>query len=84
MFIHLGEDTIIRASEVIAIYDYAQLMASEINLSLVAHLIDPMDEEQQKMIKSIVMTDSGLFLSPFSPATLKRRSQTTMTNVMLR
>lgn len=79
MFIHLGEETIIRTSEVVAIFDYEQLMASEDNQSLVAHLIKYMDETEKSTIKSLVITDNGLFLSLFSPATLKRRSQTTMT-----
>lgn len=81
MFIHLGEETIIRTSEVVAIFDYEQLMSSEINLALAADLLDQMDDAEKKMIKSLVITESSLYLSPFSPATLKRRSQTTMTKM---
>ncbi|TCP22148.1 uncharacterized protein DUF370 [Scopulibacillus darangshiensis] len=80
MFIHLGEDIIIRSTEVIAIFDYERMKEDLGNQTLLMTLEDKkvMHDIGQQMTKSVVFTDGGIYLSPFSPATLKRRSQSAM------
>lgn len=77
LFIHLGEDVVIRSKDVVGIID-RQLVDS-------ATIINEFLEGQQEQdniikitdegIKSIVITTEKVYFSPLSSATLKRRSQ---------
>lgn len=80
MFIHLGEDFIIRMSDVIAIFSYESLIDSTINKTYFKKI-----KEEKKVIdmangsiKSVVITEDVVYFTPLSTATLKKRSQTTM------
>ncbi|MBM7645538.1 hypothetical protein JOD45_001749 [Scopulibacillus daqui] len=80
MFIHLGEDTIVRTSEVVAIFDYERMKEDQSNLRLLENLKKDkkVNNVSDQLAKSVVFTDHTVYLSPFSPATLKRRSQLTI------
>lgn len=80
MFIHLGEDTIIRTSDVIAVFNYERMKENDDNQGLLSDLKNKkvMIQIGKQKTKSAVFTDDGVYLSPFSPATLKRRSQSTV------
>ncbi|GGE48141.1 hypothetical protein GCM10011391_28670 [Pullulanibacillus camelliae] len=77
MFINLGEDTIIRTDEVIAIFDY-DLFRNDVNnqqfieKSLTNKTLMDIGEQ---VTKAVVLTNDTIYYSPFSPATLKKRSQ---------
>ena len=77
MFLHLGNDVSVRISEIIAIYDY-ELFRSGGNFGYIASmkqrkLFDDTGWEDEK-IKSLIMTERGLYPSVISSLTLKRRA----------
>ncbi|OCA82454.1 DUF370 domain-containing protein [Bacillus sp. FJAT-27225] len=65
MYIHIGEDHMVRASEIIAIIDKDSVIghkyANSINLS-------------KGPFKSMVITEKNVYLSPLASNTLKKRS----------
>ena len=73
LYIHLGEDVVIRASDVVAILEWHP--TDELN-DYIEHfkkedkLIDISDNDK----KSLVITTDKLYLSPLSSLTLKRRA----------
>ncbi|WP_374724290.1 extracellular matrix regulator RemB [Calidifontibacillus erzurumensis] len=76
MFIHLGENIMIRLKEIIAIISYDLLAESEVLKEFVEH-----NRKKHKIVeisagttKSIVVTKSAVYLSPLGASTLKRRS----------
>ncbi|MGV3488549.1 MAG: extracellular matrix regulator RemB [Tuberibacillus sp.] len=77
MFIHLGEDVVIRSVEVIAIFNYELFQDDEFNKAFIKQMIDDMKllNVGGEVTKSVVITESCIYYSPFSPTTLKRRSQ---------
>lgn len=82
MFIHLGNENVIRAREIIAIFDMELFSQSLLNEQFLkgnrkGRLVVDIGKEDTK---SLVITESAVYLSPFSALTLKRRS-TSDTNV---
>jgi regulator of extracellular matrix RemA (YlzA/DUF370 family) len=77
MFIHLGEDILIKSNEVIAIFDYNLVEEDDINRSFVDRCLEEkkLIDVGEKSTKSIIVTDDYIYFSPFSPTTLKKRSQ---------
>lgn len=82
MFIHLGEDKMIRTKEVIAIFDYGLFAEGGRNHPFLsnANSGEQAKSVDTQAIKSVVVTEDNLYLSPFSPATLKRRSEQSSIN----
>ena len=77
MFIHLGEDTVIRIDEVVAIINYGLFLKEEGNKALIerAKMENKLRDIGRQMTKSVVITDKYIYFSPFSPTTLKKRSR---------
>lgn len=77
MFIHLGEDTVIRIDEVVAIINYGLFLKDEVNKALIerAKMENKLCDIGRQMTKSVVITDKYIYFSPFSPTTLKKRSR---------
>ena len=77
MFIHLGEDTVIRIDEVVAIINYGLFLKDEGNKDLIerAKMENKLRDIGRQMTKSVVITDKYIYFSPFSPTTLKKRSR---------
>ncbi len=76
MFIHLGSEKIIRAAELIAIFDIsidkpAKISREFIHFANENKQIEIIGEEEPK---SLVITDHKIFYSPISSATLKKRA----------
>lgn len=77
MYIHLGGEKIIRAAELIAIFDVTIEKSSKIS----AHFVETAIQEKRiekigdEPPKSIVITKDKLFYSPISSSTLKKRSR---------
>lgn len=76
LFIHLGNEVVIRAREIIAIFDMELFSQSEINEEFLKEtrkgaLVVNIGEADTK---SLVITEDAVYLSPFSALTLKRRS----------
>ncbi|WJH36231.1 DUF370 domain-containing protein [Paenibacillus aurantius] len=76
MFIHLGGDKIIRAAELVAIFDLSIEKNSKISKQFVSEAakeknIETIGEEESK---SIVVTVGKVYYSPISSTTLKKRA----------
>jgi len=82
MFIHLGGEKIIRASELIAIFDLSIEKSSKISKQFVSQAnkdkrVEIIGEEE---CKSLVVTQSKVYYSPISSSTLKKRAHQLLTN----
>ncbi|WP_079474465.1 extracellular matrix regulator RemB [Marinococcus halophilus] len=76
MFIHLGDGTVIRSKDVIAILDSNSQNSSSITRQFL-QAVESDDKEQiaDSEAKSVVVTEEKVYFSPISSLTLKRRSQ---------
>jgi hypothetical protein len=77
LFIHLGEDVVIRSEDVIAILDGQVVEAGDI---IQEFLDSPKNKKSiisisEGYVKSIVVTINNIYFSPLSSVTLKKRSQ---------
>ncbi|WP_186576855.1 extracellular matrix regulator RemB [Aquibacillus kalidii] len=76
MFIHIGDDNVIRSEDVIAIIDNSLIASSTINEQMLFNqrknkkVFDP----QLEGTKSIVITNDYIYYSPLSVLTLKKRA----------
>jgi hypothetical protein len=76
MFIHLGGEKIIRAAELIAIFDLSMEKTSKISKQFILNAekekkIEMIGEEDSK---SLVVTINKVYYSPISSSTLKKRA----------
>lgn len=76
MYIHLGGDKIIRASEVVAIFDVSIEQVSRQTRQFIEHFRQAKRAETigDEEPKSIVVTTDRVYYSPISSMTLKRRA----------
>ncbi|CAG7654189.1 extracellular matrix regulator RemB [Paenibacillus allorhizosphaerae] len=82
MFIHLGGEKIIRASELVAIFDLSIEKSSKISKQFVTYAskekrVEVIGEEESK---SLVVTHTKVYYSPISSMTLKKRAHQLLTN----
>jgi extracellular matrix regulatory protein B len=82
MFIHLGGEKIVRASELIAIFDLSIEQSSKISKQFITQAtkdkrIEVISEEESK---SLVVTEHKVYYSPISSTTLKKRTNQLLTN----
>lgn len=79
MFIHLGGDVTILTRELIAIVDSRSVSATEMEPAFFlerARADGTLVEIDADERKSYVITDTAIYVSPISSATLKRRAET--------
>jgi extracellular matrix regulatory protein B len=76
LFIHIGEDVVVQARDVVAIIDGQVIESSTITSEFLRnqHENKPIIKITKGIIKSIVITDKNIYFSPLSSSTLKRRS----------
>ncbi|MBW8350322.1 DUF370 domain-containing protein [Bacillus sp. IITD106] len=73
MYIHVGEDIMIRSSEIIAILEKETVHSSdEIQHYLTEHQ-DAVVHLANGNFKSMIITKPHVYLSPIAPGTLKKR-----------
>lgn len=77
MYIHLGEDELIKIQDVIAILDYQLVEESESNRFFIDHYLKEkkLIDVGQKDPKSIIVTTESIYYSSFSPSTLRKRTE---------
>ncbi|MFS0821085.1 DUF370 domain-containing protein [Bacillus timonensis] len=75
MFIHLGDNVMVRSSDVITILDRQLLKSSSIVNEFLDVQKDRVVELSNGNTKSVVVTVDNVYFSPLSSSTLKRRSQ---------
>jgi hypothetical protein len=82
MFIHLGGDKIIRASELIAIFDLSIEKSSKISKQFIQQANKDKRTEfiGEEECKSLVVTRNKVFYSPISSTTLKKRANQLLTH----
>lgn len=74
MYVHLGEDVMIRSSEIIAILEKETVESSgDIQLYLDKQKDTIINLCHGGIFKSLIMTNPHVYLSPIAPGTLKRR-----------
>lgn len=76
MYVHLGGERIVRASELVAIFDISIEQSSRISRQFTAWAtkrknVEVIGEEEPK---SIVVTTRKVYYSPISSSTLKKRT----------
>ncbi|MNP54101.1 hypothetical protein D3C76_1486310 [compost metagenome] len=76
MYIHLGGEKVIRSSELVAIFDISIEKSSKISKQFVSHAIKDKNVLRigEEEAKSIVVTESMVYYSPISSATLKKKT----------
>lgn len=85
MFLHVGADEVVSLQHVIAILDVRENISSETTRNFLARVA------RKKRVtdisggepKSLVLTDSEVFLSPISSLTLMKRANFLSDNVLL-
>lgn len=70
MYLHVGEDIVVRTNDVIAIIDES---SKEFIEDCLQNQEIPVLKLSKGVIKSIVFTKEAIFESPFSSQTLKKR-----------
>lgn len=76
MYIHLGGEKIVRAAELVAIFDISIEQSSKISKQFVTSATKRKDVEVigEEESKSIVVTKQKIYYSPISSSTLKKRA----------
>jgi hypothetical protein len=76
LYIHLGGEKIVRASEVVAIFDISIEQYSKLSKQFTDHVRQSKRAETigDEEPKSIVVTADKVYYSPISSMTLKRRA----------
>ena len=74
MYLHIGEDILVKTDEVIAILDKQLLDCSPFTHEFLERKADKIVNLAKTSIKSIVITDNHVYYSPLASGTLKKRS----------
>lgn len=75
MYIHFGEETIVKAKDIIAIIDKKSFQSSSLMDDLLSRYPNHTIQELKGPYKSIVITTEQIYFSPLASSTLKKRSQ---------
>lgn len=73
MYVSIGHETVIKASELVVILDYDGFYKNELNKELKLMTIANGRQGDQEDIKSVVIMTEQLYFSPLSSATLQKR-----------
>lgn len=74
MYVHVGEDTLIRSTDIIAILDKETIKSSQLVKEYLEAKSDHVVHLTKAAYKSIVITDHAVYYSPLASGTLKKRS----------
>ncbi|WP_409296380.1 extracellular matrix regulator RemB [Peribacillus sp. SCS-26] len=74
MYLHVGEDTLVKTNDIIVILDRQLLKNSDIFKEFMEKRKDRAVHLAKGEIKSVVITETMAYLSPFSSAILKKRA----------
>ena len=80
MYIHLGDKTLIKTTEVVAIIDRESCISSTIMDSFFRQFQESPDSLKEKSFKSIIVTNDHIYFSPLSSGTLKKRTKMNLSN----
>lgn len=74
MYVHIGENILIRSADIITILDKQTVEASPISLEFIEKQKQTIEHIKGSTYKSIVITKDTIYLSPIASNTLKKRS----------
>lgn len=74
MYIHIGEDVLVRARDIVAIIDKETVLASEYAKEHKERREESVVNLAKSSYKSVVVTTEKIYFSPLSSGTLKKRS----------
>jgi regulator of extracellular matrix RemA (YlzA/DUF370 family) len=74
MYIHIGEDTNVRAKDVISILDKESAINSPLVEEFIDHHKGKVINLSKNPFKSVIITYNNIYLSPIASGTLKKRS----------
>lgn len=77
MYIHIGEEILVKTIDVIAIFDFQIIEESKENQLFIDRLLEEkrLIDVGEKESKSVIITNEFIYFSSFSPSTLKKRSE---------
>ena len=77
MFVHLGKNSVVRSSQIVAIIDYQVMEGSEVNQAYVdrAGRERKIQDVSKGRPHSLVITNEYIYLSAISSTTLKKRTE---------
>jgi extracellular matrix regulatory protein B len=75
VYIHLGDEMLIKAKDIIAIIDKESCASSTIMDSFLHEFKDSSGYLTKKTFKSIIVTNDHIYFSPLASGTLKKRTQ---------
>lgn len=75
MYLHVGEDILVKTKEIVAIIDKDSMKSSTDMEEFVGHQKEHVSNLSKGPYKSVVITFNKIYYSPFSSGTLKKRSQ---------
>ncbi|GER74641.1 extracellular matrix regulator RemB [Weizmannia acidilactici] len=74
MYLHIGEDVMVRGDEIIAILDQRSLNGSDINDDYLQAFRQDTINLAKGGFKSVIITQHRIYLSPLSPGALIKRT----------
>lgn len=74
MYVHLGEDILVRTCDIIAILDKETVKSSEYIKELLERNRKNVVHLTKGSFKSVIITESNVYYSPLASGTLKKRS----------
>lgn len=74
MYIHIGEDTNVRAKDVISILDKESAINSPLVEEFIDHHKGKLINLSKNPFKSVIITYNNVYLSPIASGTLKKRA----------
>lgn len=83
MYLHIGEEVMVRASHIIAILD-RRLLKTDWQSSLPTAAAKSIRNISKHDVKSIVITEEIIYLSPLASTTLKKRMDTSLEELFLK
>ncbi|MCM3664439.1 DUF370 domain-containing protein [Mesobacillus subterraneus] len=75
MYLHVGEEVLVRTRDIIAILDVDSTSTSPFMEEFIAHQEQQVVHLAKGTVKSIVVTGNHIYYSPLASGTLKKRSQ---------
>jgi hypothetical protein len=75
MYLYIGEDTLVKTDEIVAILDKKLLESSPSLADFLQRKADITLHLAKNSVKSIVVTSKHIYYSPLTSVTLKKRSQ---------
>ncbi|PLR94023.1 extracellular matrix regulator RemB [Bacillus sp. T33-2] len=75
MYLHVGEDILVRTRDIIAILDKETANTSPLLEQYIARHREQVVNLSRGAYKSVVVTDDTIYYSPLASGTLKKRSQ---------